>query len=358
MRHNILLQSLLCLAAGIGFCEAKCNSDGCATVVQGIVERNAASLSQKKADCSSFMAATSVISSTTTTVTVTATGGGDAEDDDSTMTKTVTQKAMLKQRPNRFRRRDEADIIHPTAVPEYAQDACSASSQYASACSCWGIAQTTVTVKTLAITVTKTITATPDTDDNSSTVTKTATVTASPKAAEPSYDSEPPKCKREERMCSGACKNVYNDCEHCGACGIQCKKGAVCVNGVCSEPTCKGIKPWECNGKNRPGCNGQLGEDCFCLHSGDVGFCATYMTLPICEESQSCKADSECPLGKICGSLACCGNRVCIEPHGLGAMKTCGNPISPSRLFRKTKARKSAEPNPVSESEPEETDST
>ncbi|KAK6341242.1 hypothetical protein TWF696_008328 [Orbilia brochopaga] len=377
MRQNLLLHSLLYLAAGIRFSDAtsKCDSsDDCVGFVMGITEKNAANLSSRRSDCSSFMAATSVLSTTTTTVTITAEASAQAEEAETqtrTATKTVTEEGIVEQRPNRFRRgmTPAANIIKPSAIPKQASSFCSASSDYASACSCWGITKSTVTAKALTITITKTVTAKPyeaDADDISTVIkTLTVTTTATPapkkvKVVEKEYKKEKPHCLRDELLCSGACRDVYSDCEHCGACGVKCKKGAVCVNGVCSEPACKGVEPWGCNGKNRPGCNGQPGEDCFCLHSGEVGFCATYMTLPICPEAQVCKADKECPLGQICGSVACCGKkRICVEPHGLGAMKTCGNSVTPSRLFRKTKARRSADPDPEgSEQEPGEEEST
>ncbi|KAJ6263243.1 hypothetical protein Dda_1804 [Drechslerella dactyloides] len=360
MRQNLLLHSLLYLAASIGFSEATCNnSDNCAKAVRGAASN--------KADCSSFMAATYVVSTVTSTVTARAGSGNqeDAEAESEPVTKTVVEKAMVKQKPNRFRRGvpPGANIVTATAIPNGVRDECTVASQYASACACWGITKSTVTVSAITVTVTKTAAKAAvrpqDDDEESTTIVATTTVTGPPITTHTlaaAYKA-PPKCTREEELCDGACKNLHNDCEHCGDCGIKCKKGAVCVNGVCSEPACKGVAAWGCRDKKMPGCNGQPGEDCFCVQSGKVGFCATYATLPMCPEAMECTKDEECPITEICGYIACCGKkRICIAPHGsagdVDGLATCGNGVAPSRLFRKTKSRNSAKPDSKSQSEP------
>ncbi|KAK3386483.1 hypothetical protein B0H63DRAFT_467850 [Podospora didyma] len=107
---------------------AGCAADNCARAVTG-TRRGAAAQASAKADCNSFMAKTITAPAITITSIVTATVAPAAS-------------APVKR-----------DSL---ATPAYAS-ACSGASRYSSACSCWGITGTTVTViptSTAAITIT------------------------------------------------------------------------------------------------------------------------------------------------------------------------------------------------------------
>src|SRR4051812_23621058 len=41
-------------------------------------------------------------------------------------------------------------------------------------------------------------------------------------------------CATGETSCSGACVNVATDPMNCGACGMICPSGVMCIAGVCS----------------------------------------------------------------------------------------------------------------------------
>lgn len=64
--------------------------------------------------------------------------------------------------------------------------------------------------------------------------------------------------------------------------------------------------------------------------SGGTGgtFCVDLLTGK-CGDVDECNLDCDCPTGKICAKDTCCGNNICVDT------RTCGNGMSPSRLFRK-----------------------
>ncbi|EWC47019.1 hypothetical protein DRE_03781 [Drechslerella stenobrocha 248] len=349
MRQSLILRSLLCLAAAIGSCEAKCkNNDSCANAVRGTLEGDtyAADVDQRRAECQSFLAVQNVmVTNTITAYKTVAPKAQTEEEEDLTIATTVdVTKQILKTKtvaPVEKRSIDDDDVSPSatTDIPDYARSHCSKPSQYASACSCWGSANPTVITTKATITVTATSTKTVQTkkkkrptvtEEITVEITKTSTVT---KAAPTTKVVR--KCTSPtENLCGSTCKDIFTDGGNCGACGVKCKKDAVCINGVCSEPACKGVAAWECDAKSRRGCNGQPDDDCFCMHTkGGVGFCTTFSTLPIYPEAQWCTSHEDCPFRQVCGSIACYGKRrICVEPHGL--QSSCGNSGAPSRLFR------------------------
>ncbi|EGX89667.1 Phospholipase A2 [Cordyceps militaris CM01] len=133
MRLNSALVPLALLLHGAA---AACNSDNCARAVTG-TRRGDPFETTAKADCSRFMTKTVTGSAVTVTNTVSITAAPNAP-----------QATVVK--------RDGT-----AAVPSYAS-ACSGTSRYSSACSCWGITAGTVTVTpTSIVTATVTVTGTP-----------------------------------------------------------------------------------------------------------------------------------------------------------------------------------------------------
>ncbi|OAA56414.1 Phospholipase A2 [Cordyceps fumosorosea ARSEF 2679] len=129
MRFQAVCVPLALLLNGVS---ADCNSDNCARAVTG-TRRGDAFETTAKADCSRFMTKTVTGSVVTVTNTVTITGAPKASD------VTVMNRDMT--------------------VPSYAS-ACSGTSRYSSACSCWGITAGTTTVHPTSV-VTTTVTQVP-----------------------------------------------------------------------------------------------------------------------------------------------------------------------------------------------------
>jgi hypothetical protein len=115
----------------------------------------------------------------------------------STSTKTVTQNLTITIPHVRKRNPTQGPgqiTVSPTAVPPYAA-ACSGTVRYRSACSCWGITQSTSTAPTPTKWETKTVTRT-----------VTATVAL---------------CTSGGKVCDGKCRNLQSDKNHCGNCDRQ-----------------------------------------------------------------------------------------------------------------------------------------
>ncbi|KAK6543853.1 hypothetical protein TWF694_000580 [Orbilia ellipsospora] len=320
MRWSIL-QSLLYLAAGAAVAEA-CAADNCARRITG-VQLNPP-MTQRRADCSSFMAVTvnGAAAASTTTVwaaTVTVTRGADTKD--------TPANAYYK-----VKRSDAVttEYITPTAVPAYATP-CSGTSRYSSACSCWGITRVTIAGANSMVTVTST---------------STITVNSQPTSA-PGGTEVYPGCSKPSIQCSGSCKNVMTDTKNCGTCGNTCKSDATCVNGVCSEPLCAEVPAWT-GGSAKTDCTGATYTDqqlmqapppCFCLQGINKKFCTAYGDLPIPAWAKNCTADSNCDQGQVCGTVPfITGTKVCVRAGN----PSCTNVGSTSRLFRtRAKQRRS-----------------
>ncbi|MCJ1242837.1 hypothetical protein MMC30_000032 [Trapelia coarctata] len=102
-----------------------CNSNNCARAVTGTRFPTSVQ-SAHRTDCSSFMKV--VVTPAPTTITVT-----------------------LNYKAKRSMEKRQITVV-PSAVPTYAS-ACSGTSKYSSACSCWGITKTTSTAPTPTVTV-------------------------------------------------------------------------------------------------------------------------------------------------------------------------------------------------------------
>ena len=119
--------------------ERACAGNNCKRQVTG-TRAGLLPVSERQADCSSFQLATVTPDAVTTTVTVTVEADEPAK---------FKRAAGLEYR---------AATSIPTDIPAYASS-CGEPSEYAEACSCWGITATTSTAPTPTSTVTVTETA-------------------------------------------------------------------------------------------------------------------------------------------------------------------------------------------------------
>ncbi|KAJ6782330.1 hypothetical protein PWT90_07802 [Aphanocladium album] len=247
-----------------------CNADNCANAVTG-TRRGPAFPATAKSDCSSFMTTTTTLAPVTVTNTITITivpGGAPAP----------TNPPPVKR-----------DV---KTVPYYAS-ACSGTSRYSSACSCYGITAQTFTASPSA-----------STDRcNFKTVTVTATATVT-------------QCPQPKKLCNGSCADTSSDPNNCGTCGTTCPSGQ-CTNGACVTEGCTGST---CDNFSPCG----PGGSCVCASiTGGKGFCVNGATP--CAGLADCGTSADCPLGSVCAVGSCCGRNVCI------GQDYCGGFSSPNK---------------------------
>ncbi|PVH87300.1 hypothetical protein DL98DRAFT_582011 [Cadophora sp. DSE1049] len=159
---------------------AVCKADNCARAVTG-TQRGLAAQTSAKNDCSSFLKATVYPSTVTSTVTITVFPSTVTSTSFSTTTtiiqtvivgtssvvastetdSTVVQTVTVNQR-RAAASPQTTGTVRPSSVPTYAS-ACSGVVRYSSACSCWGVTQTTTTMPTPATYRTITVSATAST---------------------------------------------------------------------------------------------------------------------------------------------------------------------------------------------------
>ena len=128
-------------------------------------------------------------------------------------------------------------------------------------------------------------------------------------------------CPDPEKLCSSAeglkCKNITNDPEHCGDCGINCnsslEKGQIsqgCVDGTCISA---------CDSAN-----GFIECDAKCVDKmNDVYNCGECKKQ--CEVGQVC-SDGECKTGGItCNEFQCFDNGACLSDNDEKCGSSCTN---------------------------------
>ncbi len=184
-------------------------------------------------------------------------------------------------------------------------------------------------------------------------------------------DAGPPPCGPGETRCLIGCRNLRNDEENCGQCGIACNANEHCVNSLC-RPECIG-DVLDCGGP--PGCVnpktdnahcGRCGNACTQTELCDAGSCWQVpgravcngvitdtlnnpahcgMCDVVCSAMQRCNKGLCCGMqelncggscvvaltdrnncggcGRVCGSSQVCTNGVCLNcPAGF---QQCGN---------------------------------
>jgi hypothetical protein len=80
-------------------------------------------------------------------------------------------------------------------------------------------------------------------------------------------------CASSQACCPGTgCKNLTNDANNCGSCGVQCGPGGTCVNGLCGcgTMTCSSGQVC-CNGTCQASCVTDMGT--VTPDSGSGGLC-------------------------------------------------------------------------------------
>ncbi|KAK6005728.1 hypothetical protein QM012_007370 [Aureobasidium pullulans] len=131
---------------------AVCNADNCARAVTGTA-RASPPLASRLADCSSFQKVTITPAAVTSTITITPSTSVITDTIVASSTIVISTTTPTTIFVGDMKKRQMTDS--PNVVPLYAS-ACSGSSRYASACSCFGATKTTITVAapTVLITVT------------------------------------------------------------------------------------------------------------------------------------------------------------------------------------------------------------
>ncbi|KAK6348302.1 hypothetical protein TWF718_006106 [Orbilia javanica] len=325
MKPTFIQSFLYLAAAGIKSAEAYgCNADNCARAITGTAVK--IPMSVRQADCSKFMgamgAAPVVVTSTTvSTIVTTSTAGTKTEtvteeEEEQPVSRASDDKGKLRRRYGDSPEEEEKPAVAaatttttttPTvapkpastsaeAIPSYAS-ACGGPARYSSVCNCWGIKEGAAAATTTTVVVTQTTTSVVK---FTAVVQKLAVV-----------------CSKTQEKCDGTCKNIFTDVSNCGACGVKCKDGATCVNGVCSDPSCNDVAEWQCDNLSKEGCNGASEHETFCMKGIKASFCTSFANLPLCpqKEEDGCKTDADCTKGQVCGHIACCGWNICIKPH-------------------------------------------
>lgn len=110
--------------------EGACAEDNCLRAVTG-TRRGASAITAARGDCSSFLSSTTTLATRTATTSIL------------TITATITVSGNGNNKRSALS--VSAGTISTKTVPSYAT-ACSGTSRYSSACSCWGITASTITV--------------------------------------------------------------------------------------------------------------------------------------------------------------------------------------------------------------------
>ncbi|KAK6535345.1 hypothetical protein TWF694_001807 [Orbilia ellipsospora] len=311
-----LFQLLVLLAHGISVARASCAANNCIRAVTGTANKNP-DVTSRKNDCSSAQRVTT--SSSTATVTfyqtitaqtlvLTATTTLTVFSGTFTFHPTLAPTLKIRGEEDKF----QLEARAPTAVPKYAT-ACTNVAQYLSACSCWGVTATTITVPAATVSTTITITAT-FTSISTSTITSILPATTVI------------GCPVGQDQCSDGCKDLRRDPNNCGFCGVSCPDG-VCGNGYCSNPACTDVV--RCNDPKT--CTGFDGS-CACMEGVSGNFCGTFYGS--CFASPKCTVDTDCPADGRCVTPTgtCCGVSICYRVGPRGGI--CDNPHILSRVFR------------------------
>ena len=90
------------------------------------------------------------------------------------------------------------------------------------------------------------------------------------------------ECSDGKKVCGGSCVDVYNDAEHCGSCGTTCASGQACIAAACKSVVLPGSP-----------CN----EDEECINSKGIGSCVGSADKTC---SFSCGDASDCDPGQMC----------------------------------------------------------
>ena len=118
-------------------------------------------------------------------------------------------------------------------------------------------------------------------------------------------------CAENETYCSQECVSLQNDTQNCGECGVRCAALAPCENGTCGcsfgKPRCTGV----CCGHTQECCHGVCLESDD-LHCGDE--CVQCSSVESCVNGSCVCGETREPCGQFCcdnASELCC-NETCV----------------------------------------------
>jgi len=103
-------------------------------------------------------------------------------------------------------------------------------------------------------------------------------------------DSGGSACASGEIICDGVCVNTKRSSLHCGRCGVVCRSGLSCVDGVCGNAECS---------SGETSCNGRCVNTA--IDSSHCGRCAR-----VCSEGQVCQSGG-CVTPTCAPPLTLCG---------------------------------------------------
>ena len=153
------------------------------------------------------------------------------------------------------------------------------------------------------------------------------------------------KCPPGLKLCTGSCRDIAINPDHCGACGHVCPNGSSCRNGACVDCVCGTVCPTGqvlCSGK----CVSLATDPKHCgtcttvCASGQVcvsGVCQAGPPPPECSVPSDCPGtDTECRtrtcIAGVCGaSFAASGTLVAAQTAGDCRKNVCdgaGNTVS------------------------------
>ena len=138
-----------------------------------------------------------------------------------------------------------------------------------------------------------------------------------------------PQCPQGTTDCANYCADLMTSMVHCGACGVACAAGELCVNGVCTPPAACAQQGQPCGAGGC--CVGFCGQDEICECVTDGFQCAGIGTGGCCS-GQPCNADGFCGtcalFGGACNADAeCCSGQYgaalcCFDGVSLGSVCT------------------------------------
>ncbi len=122
-------------------------------------------------------------------------------------------------------------------------------------------------------------------------------------------------CCNDSSLCSGTCKNLHNDANHCGACGTDCTRSQICVAGACvacpgnlaqCKDQCADLTgdPFNCGG-----CGIACAASQSCV-AGACSACSGTLCSNVCVELRTDRNNCGA-CGKVCALGECCNGGAC-----------------------------------------------
>ncbi|MCG8557681.1 MAG: hypothetical protein MJD61_20705 [Proteobacteria bacterium] len=138
----------------------------------------------------------------------------------------------------------------------------------------------------------------------------------------------PTGCPSGTHQCFGLCVSLANDIANCGACGLICKPGTVCIGGACTCAALPGGPIRDCPNActdttldplNCGGCGRECGFGAVCVN----GRCQCGPGTRMCRQGN----DTHCIMGNMqndVNNCGMCGNRCPLGANCVGGTCECG----------------------------------